>query len=228
MVPEVNPESLNCHSGLIANPNCSTIQLVAPLHVISNNNTIKRVVVSTYQAISGAGQKGLEKLRSESIGVPNTDKYKIFNSVMFHSEFNEQGNTVEEEKMINETRKILDISSFKMAVTCVRVPVENSHCISANVEFANNIDIDEIKQSLASAPGIKFIDDSTNEYPTPLMSNGSDDVFVGRVRKDNSVENAISLWIVADNLRKGAASNAVEIAEYILDKDIFHYQISEL
>ena len=235
VVPEVNAYELHNHKGLIANPNCSTIQLVVPLHFISKINPLKRVVISTYQATSGAGQKGLDKYHSEMQGIPNDDKYKIFNSVIFHSAFNENGNTIEEEKMINETRKILNIPLLPISATCVRIPIENSHSISANVELANSCDFDAIKNVMLNSKGIIFVDsdskfdvaktaDSKNnadyDYPFPLMSNDKDEVFVGRLRKDHSAENAISLWVVADNLRKGAATNAVQIAEYILEKKL--------
>jgi len=216
VVPEVNANALLKHNGLIANPNCSTIQLVLPLFVINQTYKIKRVVASTYQAISGAGQKGLDKYHSEMQGIPNNDKHQIFNNIMFHSPVNNNGMTIEEEKMLNETRKILDIPTFNIVVTCVRIPVENSHCISINIEFESSFDIKNIEKILSNTKGIVYIPNVGDDYPTPQMSNGNDDIFVGRLRNDESVENGINLWIVADNLRKGAATNAIQIAEYII------------
>jgi len=214
VVPEVNPQAIVHHKGIIANPNCSTIQLVVVLNVLLKLGNIERVVVSTYQAASGGGQKLLDKYHSEINGVTNDDKYKLFDSIMFHSEFNEAGNTNEEEKMLNETRKILGIADLNICVNCVRVPIENSHCEFVNVEFDNDISLNQIKDSLSKQDAIILIDG--NDYPTPLMSNGRDEVFVGRVRKDNSRKNTYSMWIVADNLRKGAATNAVQIAEKLI------------
>jgi len=237
VVPEVNAHELHKHQGLIANPNCSTIQLVVPLHYISQINKIKRLTLSTYQAISGAGQKMLDQFYFEMKDfVSSLDNNfqnknlnnKIINSIMFHSDFNENGNTVEEEKMINETRKILDLPSLPISVTCVRIPVENSHCISANIEFSDVCNFDAIKNILSNSSGIIFVDGKNKNtygnncnYPTPLLCNNSDEIFVGRLRKDASSENIISLWIAADNLRKGAATNAIQIAEYILEKNLF-------
>lgn len=221
VVPEVNANVLANHNGLIANPNCSTIQFVVPLFAINQVYKIKRVIASTYQAISGAGQKGLDKFHNEMQGIPNNDKYSIFNNIMFHSPVNAAGMTIEEEKMLNETRKILNIPTFKLAVTCVRIPVKNSHCIAVNIEFEDSFDINEIEKILSNTKGIVYIPSIGDDYPTPQMSNGRDEVFVGRLRRDESVANGINLWIVADNLRKGAATNAVQIAEYILQNDLY-------
>jgi aspartate-semialdehyde dehydrogenase len=223
VVPEVNSDALIGHNGLIANPNCSTIQLVVPLSAISKLYKMERINICTYQAISGAGQKGLDKFYSEMKGVTNDDKYKIFNSVMFHSDFNEIGNTIEETKMIDETRKILAMPELKINATCVRIPVENSHSEAVNIEFANWADVSSIKKILSLTAGIVFVDDINNDYPSPQTSNGKDEIFVGRIRKDPTVENGINLWIVADNLRKGAATNAVQIAEKILENNLLKF-----
>ena len=215
IVPEVNSNVIKEHNGIIANPNCSTIQLVIVLNALLKLGSIKRIIASTYQAVGGGGQKFLDKYNSEMKNISNDDKYKIFNSIMFHSDFNEAGNTIEEEKMLNETKKILGRDDFKMSVNCVRIPVENSHCEFVNVEFNENFTLNQIKEVVSKQDGIKLIDNE-NDYPHPLMSSGSDDVFVGRIRKDNSIDNAYNMWIVADNLRKGAATNAVQIAEKII------------
>ena len=214
IVPEVNPQDIKEHRGIIANPNCSTIQLVIVLNALLKLGNIKRTIVSTYQAASGGGQRTLDKYHSEINGISN-DKYKLFNSIMFHSDFNEDGNTIEEEKMLNETKKILGKNSFQMNVNCVRLPIENSHCEFVNVEFENNFSIEQIKSAILNQSGLKLIEG--NDYPTPLMANGKDDVFVGRIRKDNSKENTYNMWIVADNLRKGAATNTIQIAELLID-----------
>ena len=214
VVPEVNPQDIKNHKGIIANPNCSTIQLVVVLNALLKLGNIKRVIVSTYQAASGGGQKMLDKYYSEMQNIANEDKYKLFNSIMFHSDFNDAGNTIEEEKMLNETKKILGKNDFNMCVNCVRLPIENSHSEFINVEFENNFTINQIKEIISQQEGIKLIDD--NDYPNPLMSSGRDEVFVGRIRKDNSQKNTYNMWIVADNLRKGAATNAVQIAEKLI------------
>ena len=219
IVPEVNSHKIKSHKGIIANPNCSTIQLVIALNALLKLGNIKRVVVSTYQAASGGGQKILDKYRNEINGFANDDRYKLFDSIMFHSDFNEAGNTIEEEKMLNETKKILEINDFKMSVNCVRLPIKNSHCEFVNVEFENNFSLEQIKEVVSNQKGAKLVDG--NDYPHPLLANGKDDVFIGRIRKDNSRENAYNMWIVADNLRKGAATNAVQIAE-MLNKGIIY------
>jgi len=215
VVPEVNLQVLKHHKGIIANPNCSTIQLVIVLNALLKLGNIKRLVVSTYQAASGGGQKMLDKYHSEIKGIYNDDKYKLFNNIMFHSSFNKDGNTIEEEKMLNETRKILEIDDLNICVNCVRLPIENSHCEFINVEFDVDIKLNQVKEIISKQKGTKLIENE--DYPYPLMSNGKDDVFVGRIRKDNSRENTYNMWIVADNLRKGAATNAVQIAEKLIE-----------
>lgn len=222
VVPEVNSDALLKHRGLIANPNCSTIQMVVALAAISDKEDLKNIIVSTYQAISGAGQKGLDKYYSEIQGIENNDKYKIFNSIMFHSTFNENGDTIEEEKMLNETHKILSLPNLPMNITCVRIPVETSHCENVLVELKHPADIELIKERVKNSPGIIYIDDANNEYPHPLMSSGRDEVFIGRLRKDRNNPNIIGLWVVADNVRKGAATNAVQIAEELIEKKLLY------
>lgn len=221
VVPEVNPQDIDWHKGIIANPNCSTIQAVValkPLHVAFK---IKRIVYSTYQAVSGAGQKGYEDLVNGIKGLPPKKfPYPIFSNVIPHIDvFLDNGYTKEEEKMIKETRKILGDWSLKITATTVRVPVFNGHSESINVEFHNPIDMDKVREVLKNAPGVVLMDDpSANTYPMPVLLKDNDEVFVGRLRRDESVESGINMWVVADNIRKGAASNAVQIAQLLIDK----------
>lgn len=220
VVPEVNPDKLNSTSKIIANPNCSTIQAVVALKPLDEKYKIKRIVYSTYQAVSGAGKKGIEDLNSGINGINNLLKfpYPIYNNCIPQiDDFLENGYTKEEEKMINETRKILNNNEIKITATTVRVPVFNSHCECINVEFKNNFDISELKSTLKNSPGIILMDDIKKSiYPLPQDSNGKDNVFVGRIRRDFSVPYGINLWVVADNVRKGAATNAVQILELLL------------
>ena len=217
VVPEVNPERIKEHKGIIANPKCSTIQFVIPLYALQKKFGLKRVVASTYQAISGAGQAGLNKFYSE-IQDKNTSTFSIFNNIVFHPNA-DACFTNEEVKMFNETRKILSQQDLKLAITCVRLPIENSHSISANIELSMPASIEEVRNVLKEQSGIVVADDLANGvYPTPQMSNGRDEVFVGRIRQDDSAENGIYLWITADNLRKGAATNAIQIAEKLINK----------
>ena len=228
VVPEVNSDEILNYKGIIANPNCSTIQAVTCLKPLDDNFNIKRIVYSTYQAVSGAGSKGIHDLEN---GIENyinnnnltyyLEKFSIpiFSNCLPHIDvFLPNGYTKEEEKMINETRKILRKPNLKITATAVRVPVFNSHSESINVEFENNLEsIDNVRNILKKAPGIKVIDDSqNNKYPTVLDSNGNDLVYVGRIRKDESVKYGINLWVVADNIRKGAASNAIQILEKLI------------
>ncbi len=220
VVPEVNPEDIGKNSGIIANPNCSTIQAVVALSPLHKKYKIKRIIYSTYQAVSGAGMKGYSDLENGIKGeAPKKFPYPIFDNVLPHIDvFSDDGYTKEEIKMIKETKKILHDDSLKITATTVRVPVFNSHSESINVEFEKDFDVDELKQLLSDSPGIVLMDDvDNNVYPMPIHSNGRDEVFVGRVRRDRSVNSGINLWVVADNIRKGAASNAVQIAEYILN-----------
>ena len=224
VVPEVNPGEISNHQGIIANPNCSTIQAVVALKPLDTKYHIKRIVYSTYQAVSGAGYKGVLDFQNGITHYPSTSynlaKFPspIFNNCLPHIDiFLENGYTKEEEKMINETRKILKRPDLAITATTVRVPVLNSHSESINVEFEKDFELSELKEVLQKAPGIVVKDDSYNEmYPTTLDSNDRDEVFVGRIRRDFSVKSGVNLWVVADNLRKGAASNAVQILEKLL------------
>jgi aspartate-semialdehyde dehydrogenase len=219
VVPEVNPEEIKNNSGIIANPNCSTIQAVVPLKALDNKYHIKRIVYSTYQAVSGAGKLGIEDLENTAKGeLPKKFSYPIYNNCLPHIDiFLENGYTKEEEKMINETRKILKRPDLKITATCVRVPVINSHSESINVEFKNSFKLDDVLFTLKNFPGIVLLDDiHNNKYPIATLANGHDNVYVGRVRRDFSVANGLNLWVVADNLRKGAASNAIQILEKLL------------
>ncbi len=216
VVPEVNPEEIKNNHGIIANPNCSTIQAVVPLKVLDDKYKIKRIVYSTYQACSGAGQKGVLDLENGLKGEPPQKfPWSIVNNCLPHIDvFMDNGNTKEEEKMINETRKILKRPDLRVTATCVRVPVLNSHSESINVEFENPIDVEQIKKDLANATDVVLMDDPENNiYPLATRASGHDEVFVGRIRRDESVENGINFWCVADNIRKGAASNAVQILQ---------------
>lgn len=221
VVPEVNPEDIFKNNGIIANPNCSTIQSVVPLKVIDELYGIKRVVYSTYQAVSGSGIKGIEDLQRGLKGEePKTYPHPIVNNCLPHIDsFLENGYTKEEEKMINETRKILNKKDLPITATCVRVPVLNGHSISINVELEREADLEELKAKFRETKGIIFEDDvKNNRYPLATEASGTDEVYVGRLRKDFSIEKGLNLWVVADNIRKGAATNAVQIAEILMKK----------
>ena len=218
VVPEVNPDVVKNYKGIIANPNCSTIQLVVVLNEIEKNFGLERVICSTYQSISGAGQKGVDKLMNEINGIENNDKYKIAFNTLFHDITDENGFTEEEIKMINEPRKIMGIPDLKLSMTCVRLPILGGHGESVNIQTKKSTSTEEIREILAKNSSIVVIDNPLEqEYPTPLFSSDKDEVFVGRIRKDETMENGFYLWIVSDNLRKGAATNAVQIAELYLD-----------
>lgn len=221
IVPEVNKEMIEKNNGIIANPNCSTIQAVIPLKVLHERYTLKRVIYSTYQAVSGAGIKGIKDLENTSKGNRATKFiYPIFNNCLPHIDvFLENDYTKEEMKMILETRKILNLPNLNITATCVRVPVKNCHCESINVEFEQEFDILELKQLLNKKDGIVVLDDiKKNIYPLPTFVDGKDEVFVGRIRRDYSVKNGLNFWCVADNIRKGAATNAVQILEELILK----------
>ncbi|NLA24170.1 MAG: aspartate-semialdehyde dehydrogenase [Bacteroidales bacterium] len=218
IVPEVNATELNKEPQIIANPNCSTIQLVAVLSPLHKIYGLKRVIVSTYQAVSGSGSKGLQQLEDEKDGISNNLAYphQIYKNCLPHAgSFLENGYTDEEMKLVDESRKILNLPNLAISGTVVRVPVDIGHSESVNIEFENKPDISEIFEVLRNTPNI-IVKDSPkdNLYPMPINATNKDQVFVGRIREDLSNENAINLWIVADNLRKGAATNAVQIAEY--------------
>ena len=216
VVPEVNPETAFKNSGIIANPNCSTIQCMLPLKVLEEKYGLKRVIYSTYQAVSGSGYKGIEDLENGLRGEePKTYPHPIVNNCLPHiDKFLENGYTKEEIKMIDETRKILGIPDLPVTATCVRVPVMNSHSVSITAELERDFDLEELKEALGNFAGIALVDDvNSNEYPLASDATGQDKVLVGRVRRDFSTEKGINLWVVADNIRKGAATNAVQIAE---------------
>lgn len=221
VVPEVNREKIFEHKGIIANPNCSTIQLVVVLKPLHDEFKIKRVVVSTYQAVTGAGKRGVDQLmaelKDEEVLRPKFPYRIAFNCIPHIDAFYEDGYSKEEHKIMEETKKIMDDETIKITATCVRVPVIGGHSESVNIEFEKNFDIDDVKGALLNSPGIILQDDPfKNFYPMPIDVEGRDEVFVGRIRRDFSVENGLNLWIVADNLRKGAATNAVQIAQELI------------
>lgn len=219
VVPEVNPQDIFKHKGIIANPNCSTIQAMVALKPLDDKYKIKRIIYSTYQAVSGAGQEGINDLYNTLKNEKNNKfPYPIANNCIPHIDsFTKDGYTKEEMKMINETKKILHNDELKITATAVRVPVINSHSESINIEFENAIDISEIKTLLQNSPGI-ILEDNPEKLIYPLAQNasGTDFVYVGRIRRDESIPNGLNLWLVADNIRKGAASNAVQILEILL------------
>ena len=219
VVPEVNSKDIKWNKGIIANPNCSTIQAVVPLKPLDDKYIIKRVVYSTYQAVSGAGKLGVDDLENGIKGIPPKKfPHPIFNNCLPHIDvFEENGYTKEEMKMINETRKILGKPDLKVTATTVRVPVINSHSESINVEFENDFDLDELKDLLKNTPGIILEDDIKNNiYPLATNATGHDEVFVGRIRRDESIPYGINMWVVSDNIRKGAATNAIQIVEELI------------
>lgn len=222
VVPEVNAHVLNANDKIIANPNCSTIQMVVALKPLHDAFGLERVIVSTYQSVTGTGQKAVDQLFNERAGIsgPMAYAYPIDLNVLPHIDvFLENGYTKEEMKMILETRKIMEISDLKITATTVRVPTMGGHSESINVSFNKSISVAAIRQSLSNAPGVIVLDNpDTLEYPMPLTAHNRDEVFVGRIRIDESADNSINLWVVADNLRKGAATNAVQIAEIIANK----------
>lgn len=223
VVPEVNPEDINWHKNIIANPNCSTIQAMVALKPLHAAYGIKRIVYSTYQAVSGAGMGGYTDLEEGLKGnPPQKFPHPIAGNCIPHIDvFEENGYTKEETKMIKETRKILHDEDLKITATAVRVPVFNGHSESINVEFEKSFELSDIFDILNNAPGIVLQDNlSENLYPLAINASGRDEVFVGRIRRDESVDNGLNLWVVADNIRKGAASNAVQIAEVIMKNHI--------
>jgi len=230
VVPEVNPNDVNSHSGIIANPNCSTIQMVVVLKPLYDKSRIKRIVVSTYQAVSGTGKEAVEELLSQSGRVlsgerkveANVYPHQIaFNLLPQIDVFLENGYTKEEMKMVDETRKIMGDLEIGISATCVRVPILVSHSEAVNIETEEKITSSEARKILGNAPGVKVIDDPEKcIYPMPVFAAGTDACYVGRIREDKSVENGLNLWVVSDNLRKGAALNAVQIAELLLERNL--------
>ena len=226
VVPEVNPHDLKGHKGIIANPNCSTIQMVVVLKPIHDAAKIKRVVVTTFQAVSGTGQKAMDELLQQTTDLLNFKEVKsnvypyqiAFNILPHIDRFLENGYTKEEMKMVNETRKILGDASIRLTATTVRVPVFRCHSESVNIETEKKLAANEVRAILSTAPGVVVYDaPEKNLYPIPIFVAGADETYVGRIREDESIENGINIWIVADNLRKGAALNAVQIAEKLIE-----------
>ena len=223
VVPEVNPEAIKENKGIIANPNCSTIQAMVAIKPLHDKYKVKRIVYSTYQAVSGAGRAGWEDLENGLRGeAPKKFPHQIAGNCLPHIDvFLPNGYTKEEMKMVNETRKILGDDSLRITATTVRVPVFNSHSESINLEFEKPFDLDELKEVLRNAPGVIVEDDvENNVYPLATEATGHDETFVGRIRRDESVKSGVNLWVVADNIRKGAASNAVQIAKKFIEYDV--------
>lgn len=229
IVPEINGDEIGEDDMIIANPNCSTIQMVLPLAPLHKAFTIKRVVVSTYQSVTGAGYRAINQMNAERSGAEpgsydSKFPYPIDQNILPHIDvFQENGYTKEEMKMILETKKILRDDNIAVTATTVRVPVQGGHSESVNVEFEKDFTLDEVRSLLASTPGVTIQDDPANNiYPMPLYAWGKDDVFVGRIRRDDTVRYGINFWCVSDNIRKGAATNAVQIAQLMLSKGLLH------
>jgi len=229
VVPEINGEDLEWHENITAIPNCSTTQMVMALYPLHKANPIKRIIVDTYQAVSGTGTLAMDELREESrvilnggIAKPSVYPHQIAFNVMPHIEpFMEDGYTREEQKMLYETRKIMHAPDIAVSATCVRVPVYLSHSEAVHVEFTHPMSVGEAKDLMAAFPGVKIVDDpKTNTYPLAIDAADKDDVFVGRIRKDSSCANGLAMWIVSDNLRKGAATNAIQIAEEVVKREL--------
>jgi aspartate-semialdehyde dehydrogenase len=224
VVPEINADVLNKDSKIIANPNCSTIQMVVALNPLHNKYKIKRVVVSTYQSVTGTGKKAVDQLMNERNGIQGemAYKYKIdLNVIPQIDVFLDNGYTKEEMKMVKETCKIMRDDTIKVTATTIRIPVMGGHSESVNIEFENEFDLAEVRSLLESAPGIIVVDEpAAQQYPMPKDAHGKDEVFVGRLRRDETQPKTLNMWIVADNLRKGAATNAIQIGEYLLQQGL--------
>jgi len=224
VVPEINGDVLTADDKIIANPNCSTIQLVMALAPLHAKYKMKRVVISTYQSVSGTGVKAVQQLDNEEAGIDGEMAYphKIGRNALPHCDiFLENGYTKEEMKLVKEPKKILRDDSFSVTATAVRIPTAGGHSEAVNVQFHNDFDVDEVRKILSETPGVIVEDDlANNVYPMPINANDKDEVFVGRIRRDESQENTLNLWIVADNLRKGAATNTIQIAEYLIEKNL--------
>jgi aspartate-semialdehyde dehydrogenase len=230
VVPEVNATAIGKEDSIIANPNCSTIQMVVALKPLHEKYKIKRVVVSTYQSVTGTGKQAVDQLmgeRNKYVANNNTDypmayKYQIdLNAIPQIDVFLENGYTKEEMKMVNETKKIMGDDSIRVTATTIRIPVMGGHSESVNIEFENDFDLDELRKLLADSPGIIVQDDPSKQlYPMPLTAHEKDEVFVGRIRRDETQDKTVNMWIVSDNLRKGAATNAVQIAEYMMSNGL--------
>ena len=224
VVPEINASTLTTDDKIIANPNCSTIQLVMALAPLHEKYRMKRVIISTYQSVSGTGKKAVNQLENEISGVQSemAYPYPIHKNALPHcDDFEENGYTKEEMKLAREPQKILNDRSFSISATAVRIPTAGGHSESVNVEFKKDFEINTVRKILHETPGVTVQDNpDTNTYPMPIYANGKDDVFVGRIRRDETLENTLNMWIVSDNLRKGAATNAIQIAEYIIDEKL--------
>ncbi len=224
VVPELNADALGKEDKIIANPNCSTIQMVVALNPLHKQYKIKRIVVSTYQSVTGTGVKAVNQLQNERQGITGEMAYKYpidLNVIPQIDVFLDNGYTKEEMKMVNETRKIMRDDSIRVTATTVRIPVLGGHSESVNVEFEKDFDLLQVRQLLSAAEGVVVVDDpSKQEYPMPRDAHNRDEVFVGRLRRDETQPNTLNMWIVSDNLRKGAATNAVQIAEYLLEKGL--------
>ena len=222
VVPEINASTLTTNDKIIANPNCSTIQLVMALAPLHEKYRMKRVIISTYQSVSGTGKKAVNQLENEISGVQSemAYPYPIHKNALPHcDDFEENGYTKEEMKLAREPQKILNDRSFSISATAVRIPTTGGHSESVNVEFKKDFEINTVRKILHETPGVTVQDNpDTNTYPMPIYANGKDEVFVGRIRRDETLEKTLNMWIVSDNLRKGAATNAIQIAEYIIDK----------
>jgi aspartate-semialdehyde dehydrogenase len=225
IVPEINAQVLGAKDKIIANPNCSTIQLVMALAPLHYKYKMKRVVVSTYQSVSGTGVNAVNQLENEIQGVQGKMAYHYpihKNAIPHCDDFEANGYTKEEMKISRETQKILDDRSFSITATAVRIPTAGGHSESVNVEFETDFDLNDIRNLLSKTPGVVVQDNpDTNTYPMPMYAHDKDEVFVGRIRRDETQPNSLNLWIVSDNLRKGAATNAIQIAEYLVDHDLF-------
>ncbi len=224
IVPEINAAILTSADKIIANPNCSTIQMVLALNPLHKKYKIRRIIVSTYQSVSGTGKKAVDQMMNERKGITGEMAYSYpidMNVLPQVDVFLDNGYTKEEMKMVNETRKIMGDDSIRLSATTVRVPVKGGHSESVNVEFENEFSLDDVKNILSSTNGVVVVDNPANkEYPMPLYAEGKDDVFVGRLRRDETQPKTLNMWIVADNLRKGAATNAVQIAECLRERKI--------
>lgn len=224
VVPEINADALSAEDKIIANPNCSTIQMVVALNPLHHKYNIKRIVVSTYQSVTGTGVKAVNQLMNERKSIEGEMAYKYpidLNVIPQIDVFLENGYTKEEMKMVNETRKIMRDDSIRITSTTVRIPVMGGHSESVNVEFSKDFDLEEVKIILSNSPGVIVQDDPANQhYPMPMNAHEKDEVFVGRLRRDETQPNTLNMWIVSDNLRKGAATNAVQIAEYLMEKGL--------
>lgn len=224
VVPEINADALTSEDKIIANPNCSTIQMVVALNPLHKRYGCKRLVVSTYQSVTGTGIKAVNQLMNERNGIDGEMAYKYpidLNVIPQIDVFLENGYTKEEMKMVNETKKIMRDDSIRVTATTVRIPVMGGHSESVNIEFENEFELDEVREILASAPGIILVDDpATQQYPMPIDAHEKDEVFVGRLRRDETQAKTLNMWIVSDNLRKGAATNAIQIAEYLIEKGL--------